>query len=213
NVHVGTDRRTRLARKDADTRGRTCRRARGVDGSGGTRRAAARRWTQARRHRRGPARGRRRASPPTRSRPRAAAKADEVKDPTFSVVIAAYQAAGTIGDAIESALAQTHPPVEIIVSDDGSSDDLEGALAPYRERIVVLKNEHRGPGAARNAALRRATGEFVAILDADDVFEPGRLAALAGLAKSRPELDILATDAVLERVGKDVGRFYREDFR
>jgi len=136
-----------------------------------------------------------------------------VKDPTFSVVIAAYQAAGTIGDAIESALAQTHPPVEIIVSDDGSSDDLDGALAPYRERIVVLRNEHRGPGAARNAALRRATGEFVAILDADDVFEPGRLAALAGLAKSRPELDILATDAVLERVGKDVGRFYREDFR
>jgi glycosyltransferase involved in cell wall biosynthesis len=131
---------------------------------------------------------------------------------TFSVVTAAYQAAPTIAEAVESALAQTYRPLEIIVSDDGSTDDIERALSPYRSRVAVLTNDHRGPSAARNAALRAASGDFVAILDADDVYEPGRLAALAELTASRPELDILATDAVLEREGKDVGRFYREDF-
>jgi glycosyltransferase involved in cell wall biosynthesis len=135
-----------------------------------------------------------------------------VSAPTFSVVIAAYQAAATIGEAVESALAQSYSPSEIIVSDDGSTDALERALESYADRIVLLRNEHRGPSAARNAAVQRASGDFIAILDADDVFEPERLAALAELATEHPELDIVATDAVLERDGADVGRFYRDDF-
>src|SRR5205807_1013851 len=59
--------------------------------------------------------------------------------PTFSVVVAAYQAAETIGEAIESALAQTVPPHEIVVCDDGSTDDLDAALAPFRGRIVLIR--------------------------------------------------------------------------
>jgi glycosyltransferase involved in cell wall biosynthesis len=132
--------------------------------------------------------------------------------PSFSVVIAAYQAAATVGDAVRSALEQTHPAFEVIVSDDGSTDDLDAALGPYRDDIVYLRNENRGPAAARNAAVEAARGEFIVVLDADDAYEPGRLAALAELSTREPDLDILTTDAFLERDGDIVGHFYRGDF-
>jgi Glycosyl transferase family 2 len=129
--------------------------------------------------------------------------------PTFSVVIPAYQAAATIGDAIASVRAQTVAPLEIIVCDDGSTDDLDGALAPHREVVTLLRQENRGVVAARNALLRAATGEFVAPLDADDVYAPARLERLAELGAARPDLDILATDAHFVVDGLVVGRFSR----
>src|ERR671924_2056710 len=132
--------------------------------------------------------------------------------PSFSVVIAAYQVADVIGEAISSALAQTVPPLEIVVCDDGSSDDLEAALAPYRDRIVLVRKENGGEASAKNAAARAATGEFVAILDADDVYLPGRLEALGALAAARPDLDLLTTDAYLEVEGRVVRRVYGHDW-
>jgi len=127
--------------------------------------------------------------------------------PTFSVVIAAYNAAGTVGEAIDSALRQTRPPVEVIVVDDGSTDDTAAAIGPYLDRIVYLRRPHAGVASARNAALERATGEFIAVLDADDTYLPERLEALATLAAARPDLDILCTDAFLEVDRRIVGRF------
>jgi Glycosyl transferase family 2 len=127
--------------------------------------------------------------------------------PTFSVAIAAYQAADTIAEAVESALAQTLLPHEIVVCDDGSTDDLDTALAPYRNEIVLLRKENGGAASAKNAAARAATGEFLAILDADDAYFPERLEALAELGVARPDLDILCTDAVLEVDGETVERF------
>jgi hypothetical protein len=127
--------------------------------------------------------------------------------PTFSVAIAAYQAADTIAEAVESALAQTLPPREIVVCDDGSTDDLEAALAPYRDEIVFLRKDNGGEASAKNAAARTASGEFLAVLDADDAYLPERLEALAELAVARPDLDILCTDAVLEVDGEIVERF------
>jgi glycosyltransferase involved in cell wall biosynthesis len=127
----------------------------------------------------------------------------------FSVVIAARDAAAFVAAAVESALAQTVAPAEVIVSDDGSSDDLERALQPFGARVKLVRGEHGGPAAARNRALEVASGEFVAVLDADDAFLPERLAALRELAAARPDLDVLATDAVLESGGVEVGRFNR----
>jgi hypothetical protein len=118
--------------------------------------------------------------------------------PTFSVAIAAYQAAGTISEAVESALAQTLPPLEVIVCDDGSTDDIASVLEAYLDRIILIRKSRGGPASARNAALARARGDFLAILDADDAYLPGRLHALATLAALRPDLDILCTDAFLE---------------
>lgn len=128
--------------------------------------------------------------------------------PTFSVIIAAYQAADVIGDAVASALGQTSPPHEIIICDDGSTDDLDSALADFGDRIVLLRQENRGEAGAKNTAARAASGEFVVILDADDAFEAERIEALGALARERPDLDILTTDAVLELDGVAQRRVY-----
>jgi glycosyltransferase involved in cell wall biosynthesis len=128
--------------------------------------------------------------------------------PSFSVVIPAYNSASSIAEAVKSALAQTVAAHEVIVCNDGSGDDLPGALAGVRDRIVLLDRPHRGAAAARNEAVRAASGEFVAMLDADDAFEPDRLAVLGELASACPELDLLASDAYFESDGRITGRFH-----
>ncbi len=137
----------------------------------------------------------------------------DVTEPNFSVLIPAYQAARTIGEAVESALTQTVQPQEIIVCDDGSTDDLSGALEPYRDRITVVRLEqNQGLSAARNAALMAASSEFVATLDADDTYLPRYLEAIAELASARPDLAILVTDAYVELDGKRLRRSYDESW-
>ena len=126
------------------------------------------------------------------------------------MVIPAYQAADVIGQAVESALDQTAPPYEIIVCDDGSTDSIEEALKPYRERIVLVRKANGGAASAMNAAINVASGEFISWLDADDVYEPERLEATCELALDRPDLDILMTDSYLEAGGAVVGRFCAE---
>jgi glycosyltransferase involved in cell wall biosynthesis len=128
--------------------------------------------------------------------------------PTFSVVIAAFQVADLAPSAVASALVQTLPPHEVIVCDDGSTDNLELGLAPFRDRIVYVRQENRGEASAKNTAARVASGDFVAILDADDVYLPERLEALGELASARPDLDIVTTDAYLEVDGEVVRRCY-----
>jgi glycosyltransferase involved in cell wall biosynthesis len=137
----------------------------------------------------------------------------EAPPPTFSAVIAAYQAAEFIDEAIESLQSQTLKPIEIIVCDDGSTDELEAALAPYRDRIKLLRQENQGEGAAKNAGARLASGEFVAILDADDVYLPERLEALAELSCHRPDLDILTTDSLMVFDGRYIQNCYSGDYR
>jgi glycosyltransferase involved in cell wall biosynthesis len=136
-----------------------------------------------------------------------------IEAPTFSVIIPAYQAAAFIRDAIESVLAQTSPPLEVIVCDDGSTDDLDRALAPYRDRITLLRKENGGEASAKNVAARAASGDFVAILDADDVYHPERLEALAELATDRPDLDIVTTDCFVAFDGRIVRNCYHGDYR
>lgn len=98
--------------------------------------------------------------------------------------------------------------MEVIVADDGSTDDIEGALAPFGDRVALLRGEHRGEAAAKNRAFGAARGEFVVILDADDVYLPGRIEALGRLSSARPDLDLLTTDANLEAAGLVIGRCY-----
>lgn len=129
------------------------------------------------------------------------------RPPTFSVVIPAYQTADTIGESVRSALAQVHPPHEVIVIDDGSTDDLEGALCPFEAQIKVIRKENGGAASARNAGAAAASGDFMAILDADDAFHPRRIEALAQLACARPDLDLLTTDTRFVVAGKVVGSF------
>ena len=125
--------------------------------------------------------------------------------PTFSVIVAAYNVADVIGEALESVQTQTIAPLEVIVCDDGSTDDLTRAVEPYRDAIVLLRRQNGGEAAAKNTAAAAATGDFVAILDADDVYFPTRLEALSALAQARPDLDILTTDGFLS-VGDQIIR-------
>jgi len=128
--------------------------------------------------------------------------------PTISVVIPAYQAAAFIADAIDSVLAQTYPAHELVVCDDGSTDDLGAALERYDGRLAVVRQENRGLSAARNRAVAETSGEFVAVLDADDVFLPEYLDRMASAAVARPDLDIIACNAYLEVDGRVVGTYY-----
>jgi hypothetical protein len=127
--------------------------------------------------------------------------------PSFSVIIPAYQAAATIGHALASLRDQTVAPAEILVCDDGSEDDLDRALEPHRDAIRLLRQPHRGATAARNALTRAAAADFVVPLDADDVYAPTRLECLGELGASRPDLDILGTDATFVVDGEVTGRF------
>lgn len=126
-------------------------------------------------------------APPSAAGPRA-------QRPTCSIVIAAHNCAAFIGEAIESALDQSSPPLEVIVCDDGSSDDLDAALEPFLPRIRFIRQRQLGEGAARNTAIRQARGEFVAVLDGDDRYHRDRIDALMAVASYRSDLDIITTD-------------------
>ena len=94
-----------------------------------------------------------------------------------SVVIPAYNAAAYVVEAIDSVLAQDYPQVEIIVVNDGSKDHTLDLLRAYGDRIRVVDQANSGPPKARNAGLAAVRGEFIAFLDADDVWLPGKLSA------------------------------------
>ena len=130
--------------------------------------------------------------------------------PSFSVVIPAYEVAEYVAEAVRSALDQTLAPVEVIVVDDGSPDDVAGALAPYRDRIVLIRQENQGPGAAKLNGARAASGDFVSFLDGDDFYLPERLATLAEAAVRRPDLAILGTNAWIDLGGKRLRQVYDE---
>ncbi len=132
--------------------------------------------------------------------------------PSLSVAIAAHQAEATVSQAIQSALAQTRPPLEVIVCDDGSTDGTSAVVERFGAPVKLIRKENGGEASAKNAAARAAAGDFVVFLDADDLFEPERLEALAELSAIRPDLDIITTDAVLEVAGQPVRRCYDETF-
>lgn len=111
--------------------------------------------------------------------------------PSFSVVIPAYNAGPTIARTLDSVLAQTWPAHEIIVVDDGSSDNTRQVVATYGDQIIYLQQSNAGPSTARNRGVEVATGEWIAFLDADDWYYPKRLRAHAEMIANDPSLDFL----------------------
>jgi len=116
--------------------------------------------------------------------------------PLVSIVIPAYNAAPFIAETLESALAQTHAHREVIVVDDGSTDDTESRVAPYLGRIRYVRQANAGAAAARNAGLRMAAGDYIAFLDADDVWQPEKLEIQLRVAARHPESCMIVCDGV-----------------
>jgi glycosyltransferase involved in cell wall biosynthesis len=113
--------------------------------------------------------------------------------PTLSVVIPAYNSGRYLVQAIKSAASQTVPPSEIIVVDDGSTDDTRERLAPYAGRVTYIPQENQGASAARNRGVEAATGELIAFLDADDVWHPRKTEIQLQAMAERPELGLLGS--------------------
>ncbi|CAN5596523.1 hypothetical protein BH09PLA1_BH09PLA1_10200 [soil metagenome] len=94
---------------------------------------------------------------------------------TVSVIIPAFNSQATIRRAIDSVLAQSILPEEIIVMDDGSDEDLRPALSRYVQSVRCIRQPNAGAAAARNAGIDLANGDWIAFLDADDHWEPAKL--------------------------------------
>ncbi|MDJ0554112.1 MAG: glycosyltransferase family A protein [Microcoleaceae cyanobacterium MO_207.B10] len=114
-----------------------------------------------------------------------------VNSPRVSVIIPVYNCDRYIGQAIESVLGQTYQSYEIIVIDDGSTDETQLALQPYIEKIRYVYQENQGVSVARNHGIELARGELVAFLDADDFFLPDKLTAQVGVFDAQPNLGIV----------------------
>ncbi len=112
-----------------------------------------------------------------------------------SVVIPTYNRASYIRDALESVFRQTFRDHEIIVVDDGSTDDTKQVLAPFMNRIRYLYQENRGEAAARNRGIGESRSEWIAFLDSDDMWEPQALETLLQAARSNPEAGLIAMRA------------------
>ena len=104
--------------------------------------------------------------------------------PTVSVVIPAYNSASYLAEAVESALGQTFKDLEILVVDDGSTDETQELMRRYGPPVRCLSQENTGVATARNRGIDESRGRYVAFLDADDVWQPDKLekqlAALPG---------------------------------
>lgn len=109
----------------------------------------------------------------------------------ISVIIPVYNAERYLAEAIESVLAQTRPPDEIIVVDDGSTDESARVTRRFAKPVLYRHQFHNGAGAARNLGVTQAQGEWLTFLDADDLWLPDKLARQIALLKSDPDLEMV----------------------
>jgi glycosyltransferase involved in cell wall biosynthesis len=115
--------------------------------------------------------------------------------PQISVVIPSYNSAAYLPDAIDSALNQTMPPLEVIVVNDGSTDETPQILDRYRGRIVSITQENRGLSGARNRGIMAASGDLIAFLDADDFWLPEKLEKQLACLAEHPRAGLVHTGA------------------
>lgn len=121
----------------------------------------------------------------------------ESSSPTVSVVIAAYNAARWTAETLGSVLAQTFRNFEVIVVDDGSTDQTPEVVAGYKDRIRYLRKENAGAASARNVGIRAARGSYIAFVDADDLWLPEKLQLQMDLFSRHPDLAWVYSDAIV----------------
>lgn len=133
-----------------------------------------------------------------------------MRRPSVSVVIPCYNRADIVGNAIESALAQDYSPLEVVVADDGSSDDSLSVASRYGVNVVA--HEHVGPPGIRNVGVAASSGEYIAFLDADDVWTEGSLPPRMEILADNEAVGLVFADArvVDTRTGALVGGYFED---
>ena len=125
----------------------------------------------------------------------------ENEKPMVSVIIPTYNRAWTLAAAIDSVLFQEYENTELIVVDDGSTDDTPALLSGYRDRIRVIRQENQGVSSARNNGIRGAGGDLIALLDSDDRWLAGKLSAQVDFFTGHPDAPICQTQEIWIRNG------------
>lgn len=130
--------------------------------------------------------------------------------PKVSIIIPAYNQGHYLREAIDSALAQTYPDFEVVVVDDGSTDNTSEVAHSYSDtRVRYVSQENRGLSAARNTGIRNSYGTFLTFLDSDDQFLPVKLEVLVRELEVRPELGMVAGQAIpIDEQGRQVGKTF-----
>jgi GT2 family glycosyltransferase len=122
--------------------------------------------------------------------------------PLITIGIPSFNSARWLGQAIESALGQSWPEKEIIVVDDGSTDDSAAIARRFGDRVQIIVTENRGGNHARNQALRASKGDWIQFLDADDYLEPDKLSRQLAETNEGAETDVLYSPTWIEDLGK-----------
>jgi glycosyltransferase involved in cell wall biosynthesis len=122
-------------------------------------------------------------------------------EPRVSVILPTYNRGWILVEAVESVLGQDYANLELIVVDDGSTDNTKGLLLSFEDRITVIRQANRGVSAARNAGIRAATGELLALLDSDDTWLPGKVTAQVAFFSTHPDAQICQTQEIWIRNG------------
>jgi glycosyltransferase involved in cell wall biosynthesis len=132
-----------------------------------------------------------------------------------SAVIPTYNDEGTIAATVESALAQKFADrFEVIVVNDGSTDGTRATLATFGERIRVIDQTNRGASAARNAGIRAAAGEYIALLDGDDSWTEDKLAKTVPVLDENPECAAVSSNVIgIDGAGREVWRYVAPEFQ
>jgi glycosyltransferase involved in cell wall biosynthesis len=131
-------------------------------------------------------------------------KLPEKINETVSVILPTYNRAMWISEAVDSVLAQTEPPFEVIVVDDGSTDETPDLLRTYGDKISVLTQSNKGVSAARNLGINNSKGRYIALLDSDDLWEKDKLDNQLTFFRKNPEALICQTGEIWIRNGKRV---------
>jgi glycosyltransferase involved in cell wall biosynthesis len=131
----------------------------------------------------------------------------------FSVIIATYNRAKYIAATLESLKAQEFKDYEVIVVDDGSTDNTLELLKPHRSWLKIFQEQNSGPGRARNVAVSHATGEYIAFLDSDDIWFPWTLSTFADVVEQHCKPDLIAARLKLFWRDRDLAMIEREPLR
>ena len=118
-----------------------------------------------------------------------------MSSPLVSCIVPVFNGEPYLREAVESILAQTHRPLEIVIADDGSTDASPRIAREFGKGIRYVRQDTAGPSATRNFGLAAATGAFVAFLEADDLWHPEKLSRQIARFDARPELDVCVTHA------------------